>query len=121
MSKRSLLDHAIRIASALALLVAMTTSPLRPFHSSFLRGEPARSHWASSPARSTFPTRVVPTSVAMRPVSVKALPSETEEKELNGAARPALHFFDLSGLRTANSFKLSTTGDNAHSLHPLRC
>ena len=34
MHKRNVLNYGMRIASALALLVAMTISPLRPFHSS---------------------------------------------------------------------------------------
>lgn len=121
MSKRSLLNHIIRIASALALLVAMTSSPLRPFQSGFLRAESGRSHWAGSPFRSSFPARLVPTSVVMRPVLVKALPSESEEKELDGASGPVFYFFDLSRSLTAHSFRPSATGDKTQSLHPLRC
>ena len=57
MYKRSVLNHIIRIASALALLMAMTSSPLRPFHSgpSSSRPESSRSDWASRSGRCILP------------------------------------------------------------------
>lgn len=123
MSKRSLLNRIIRIASALALLVAMTSSPLRPFHSgsSSLCAECARPHWAGSSGRSSIPTRILPNSISMRPVSVKAIPCENEEEDLDGACRPALYFFVSSLPVSAISIENLATHDIVHSLHPLRC
>jgi hypothetical protein len=123
MRNRSVFNLSLRVASAVALLVALTTSPLRPLHSSCssVRPEFARSDWAGIPGRSSFPTRLLPTSVTVRPVSVKALPSANEEEELDGDSQPALRQFDLcSSVSPISIAKLATDG-NTHSFHPLRC
>ena len=98
MSRRGVLNHIIRIASAPALLVAMTCSPLRPLHAgpSCSRPECARSDWAGGRGRSSFPTRVLPTSVSIRLAPVKAIPTENKEEDLDGASRLAFYFFEIT-------------------------
>ena len=95
MASQRVFNHCVRIASAIALLVAVTFSPLRPnTGTGSLRSDFVRSDVARAPARPAFPLRVVPTSVASRPMSVKALRSENEEEEeLAGIIRPASDLF----------------------------
>jgi hypothetical protein len=107
--------------SAIALLVAVTVSPLRPVSGS-LRSDFVRSDFARAPARPAFPLRVVPTSVASRPVSVKALRSEKEEEEEPvGIIRPLGHLSAVPpSLRVVRSLDFAAHG-GVQLLFPLRC
>ncbi len=123
MGGRSVFNRCMRIASALALLVAVTISPLKPLRSSGYtsRSELARSDFASGPARVAFPIRVVPNSVTSRTVTVKALHTQNEEEESAGDIRPANHFFTIPpSLLDVASRDLTMRGD-ARLLFPLRC
>ena len=83
MRDRSVVNGFMSVASAAALLVALTSSPLRPLHSSLRPLLPGyfRCHLAGVPAYPAFPTRILPISVASRFFPVKALPSGNEEEE----------------------------------------
>jgi hypothetical protein len=123
MRKRSVLNQGMRIASAVALLVAMTTSPLRSFHSNSasLRPEATRPHCAGNPARLSFPARALPTSATARAFAVKAIPSENEEEDRDSVPRSVLSFFRAStSVSAAFSAKLAGVRES-HSFHPLRC
>ena len=124
MHKRNVLNDGVRVASALALLVAMMISPLRPLQTSFssLRPDPARAHWAGMPRRSaSIPARLSPTSVRTREVSMKALPSEIEEEDLDSALHAEFCFFTVLSATSAISIGELPTGESVPSLHPLRC
>lgn len=95
MVDRRALNVFVRIASALALLVAVTVSPLRLVKCSdgASRSDASHATLASCPAPYAFPIRVVPTSVASRPVVIKAL--HAEEEELSAITRQVGSFFSL--------------------------
>ncbi len=120
---RSVLSHCLRIASAIALLVAVTVSPLRPLRSTSgsLRTDVGRSDFASAPTRMAFPIQVVPTSATSRSVSVKAVRSENEEEEMAGVISRTGDFFIVPpSLRKAPSQNLAVRGCTP-LLFPLRC
>ena len=123
MRKRSVLTQVLRIASAVALLVAMTMSPLRSFHSNStsLRPDATRSHTAGNPGRSSFPARALPTSTSARTFAVKAIPSENEEEDRDIASRSVLPFFRADSSVSAVSSAKLVGRNEPHSLHPLRC
>jgi hypothetical protein len=116
-------NHCVRVVSALALLVAMTTSPLRPFkaNSGSDRPDAVRSNLAGAPKHLSFPTRLLPTSVVSRPVSVKALPTSNEEEELDGASHPDSDLFDPPHSVCAMPSAKPVPVSNVRSPHLLRC
>ena len=122
MVKRGVGHHCVRIATALALLVTVSSSPLRPFKSSS-NGGAVRSIVAFVPAAARAPDapRLSPTRTASRLVWVKALRTETEEEELTGATSTAAYRLDLPPATCLVFAKVFTATDGVESLYPLRC
>jgi hypothetical protein len=120
MVSRNVLNHCVRIGSAIALLVAVTISPLGPVSGS-LRSNFVRSDFARAPARPAVPLRVIPTSSASRPTSVKAVRSENEEEDLVGVIRPVSHFLAVPPSHSATPFRDFAPCGGIMLLFPLRC
>ncbi len=119
MANRSILNHGIRIASVLALLAGVMTSPLRP--SRLVAGVPSpRFHSDNLALPRTVSSRISATWFGSQPLLVKALPAESEE-ELNrttgpvwfGLDQPPAVAFKSEWILTASGFDLV--------FHPLRC
>jgi hypothetical protein len=119
MFSRNLFKHGICVTSALALLVAVMTSPIRPSRSNPGLSYPnyLRRNYSIPPTDSTRPS---PTSITSLQVRVKALRSE-DEKKLVGTTRLARCPFDLPPHPSLTPPRdLSTVGPLRAS-HPLRC
>jgi len=120
MVNQNLFHHTLRIASALALVVAMVTSPIQSSWSSG-GSSPAPVHLQRNahlpPTHSTLPSSK---SLAERQVRVKALPSETEE-DLIRVARTASWHLDLPLISApTHEWDLASSGPHG-AIHPLRC
>ena len=120
MVKGSILNHGIRAASALALLVAVMTSQIRPSRSTCVPSQPEclRRNFAIPSSHSTRPSAA---SVSPRAVPVKALPSENNEKELSGTIRPVGCSLDLSAHASPKPARDLTAFGLDRAPHPLRC
>ncbi len=79
MSSRDVLNRGICVASALALLVAVMTSPIRPSNLARALSRPdcLRRNFAIPPTHSTRPSAM---SIASPSARIKAVLSEEEEK-----------------------------------------
>ena len=122
MRNRKAVNSLMRVASAAAFLLTLTTSSLRPTNPnlrSLLPGY-SRCHLAGVPARAAFPTRLVAAPVASRVMPVKALPSGNEEEVLDSTSRPAGWFFEVCPPHSVLASEKLGIG-NVRLLHPLRC
>jgi hypothetical protein len=121
MSDRNILNRGICVASALALLVAVMTSPIRSLCpvNACSRLDCLRRNFAI-PA--THPARISLKTVVLRTAPVKAVRSETEEEKLSGTSCPAWCASDLppSSSPKAPAWAPATFG-LAQSSQPLRC
>lgn len=120
MSTPKVLSQAIRIASAVALVIAVTAAPVRAPRSAggSFRPNYFRRYYAPI---TTNPVRLAATSVSWCPAApVKALPAETEE-DLSGTACPAVYSFDVPTLPTLKPSLNLATSDQVRASHPLRC
>lgn len=120
MLAESQLNYSVRVVTALALLVAVTTSSIRPQNLAGVNSpaDHVRRNFASHTEHSA---RLTAASVPSRLGWVKAVRSEKEEEDLSGTARPADDVFDLCPPQSPiPSGHFSTTGD-VPSFHPLRC
>lgn len=91
---KNVIKRGICIASALSLLVAVMTSPIRPsIHAlSHTRPNCLRRNYAIPPSHSTRHSVV---SIALRVITVKAVRSEEEERKLGRMTSPAWCSFDV--------------------------
>jgi hypothetical protein len=122
MASRRVFNYCVRIASAIALFLAVTLSPLRPNPGTgSSRSDFVRSDFARAPVRPAFPPRLVPTSVASRQVSVKALRSEGEEEDVAEVIRAASHVFAVPPRLSAIPARSFTVSGGVQLLFPLRC
>jgi hypothetical protein len=119
MSKRNVLDRGVCVASALALLLAVMTSPIRPVDTLRTCSPPncLRRNFAIPP---THTARHFLKLATLGASLVKAVRSENEEEKLSRASRPAWYFFGLLPSPNASSSKLITPGLIRVS-QPLRC
>jgi hypothetical protein len=120
MVDQSQFNNWVRVITALALMVAVTTSLIRPQN---LVG----ASWPADHARRDFASpsehsaRLTAASVPSRLGWVKAIRSEMDEEDLSGMARPADDVFDLCPPQSPIPCgHFWTTGD-VRSFHPLRC
>jgi hypothetical protein len=121
MANSNIPNRYIRVVSALAFIVAVVSSPIRPL--SYGIGS-ARTGWLSPNvgARSTHSTPVSMTSVPSRPVRVKALPCERDDEEKlsteAGLARPFTDLTPPPALKPAHDLSAFASDRAPHS---LRC
>ena len=121
MANRNILRQSICAVSVLALLVAVTTSPLRP----------ARQGWGSSCANgirrnfgvsATTSTHVFARSFSPRTVSIKVVAVENEtEEELSTTTHAASHPIDPSQAPSSKPERDLATFGLDRVTHPLRC
>jgi hypothetical protein len=117
----NILNRWICIASALALLAAVMTSPLQPSidHNAFSRPGFLRRNFAIPPTRSAFLSLK---SVSLRAVSVKAVRSENEDEKLSRAARPAWCSLSLPPSPLLSEMPCAPAANGlARASKPLRC
>ena len=88
MSERDTLNRGIGAAAALALLVAVMTSPIRPA-SALGTGRRAGHHRRNFAMPPSHSTRLCVTSVTPRAMPLKAVRMESEVEENSGAPCPA--------------------------------
>lgn len=121
MTDRTSLKRWICVASALALLVAVITSPLRALSSSgaLARSDGFRRNLAIPPTRSaSFALK----SVTLRTAPVKAVRSETEEEKLSRAACPARYSLGPPAASPLRSPARTPAGFGPpRTSQPLRC
>jgi len=118
MSNRSVLDHATCIAFALALPVAVMTSPIRPSRSAggSVRTPYLRRNFALPPTHST---RLSATLIASPPDRVKTLSSGNEEEQ-SRTARPAYDSLELPPPPSLSPAR-DLTWVPIRATRPLRC
>jgi hypothetical protein len=120
MVNRPLLHHGIRVATAIALLVAVIISPIRPARSVGGSSHPVHlRHNFAGPT--THTPRHAVTSVTPRPVRVKALPSENEEEELSETTWSACCPFDPPPDPSSKPGQALAAFGPDRVTHPLRC
>ena len=119
MSSREILKRGICIASALALLLAVMTSPIRPSSAAggYPRPDCLRRNFAIPPTHST---RLSVTSVTSLSGRVKALRSESEE-EVSRTASPPCSPFDSPPPPVSFPLGDLTAFVLIRSTRPLRC
>ena len=109
------------VASAAALLLALTSSPLRPLHSKLA---PPRI-FPLSLGRSARLPGVSHSDFAdigcVRFFPVKALPSGNEEEEPDSTSRPACWFFEACPSHSVHAWEKLASIGTVRLLHPLRC
>ena len=116
----SIIGLLVRSASALALVIAITVSPIRrPSSANRPSGQDSFSRDSICSAKS--PARVSVTNDQSRPVRLKALSSENEEKEFNETGRHASGTFDGPTVSSPKLFGESLISGPALAVHPLRC
>lgn len=119
MASRTLLSKGVNVAAAIALIVAVLTSPIRHPRRAFLTSplECLRRNFAL-PQPHTAPSPHVP--VKARVVQIKALPSVSEER-LSDGGRLDFYILDpgfsFTIIPVGIQFAPSLTG----VIHPLRC
>ena len=120
MFKRRTHNTGLRILAALALVVAVLTSPIRPTKWLGAGGERdcLRRNFALAKV-SPLPCSVK--QVPSRLVQVKAIASETDEEEFTGAVRSAVSYFDLHSTPSTKPGRNPISPGLALTIHPLRC
>ncbi len=122
MANRLVLNRWIEVTTALALMVAVITSPIRPSRSANYPSDHAclRRNFSLPPARST-PQSVTP-GISGYASRVKALPSEDrEEEELTWTTRPACYLFIFQPSSPPKPARDSASGGPIRAIRPLRC
>lgn len=120
MRDRNLVDHCIRVVSALALLAAVMTSSSRPLkHASGCAAADCLSRTFASALK--YAARVTAAPIPSRPSWVKALRTEFEEEDLIETISSESEFFDLLSHQCPNPSGHFITTGTVRSLHPLRC
>ncbi len=114
----SVLNPVIRAVSALALLVAVMSSPIRPLRP-YGDSPPGSLRRNFGMPHSHFP-RPSAASIAPRAVQVKALTSKTET-ELSETTRLVGFSLDLSPHSSPNTARGLSASGLDRALHPLRC
>ena len=119
MSNRRFDILGIRVATALALLVGVMSSPMRPARTAVGSARPhcLRDN-VSLPTSQSWPVSV--TSVGSRPFQIKALASEGEE-ELKAATAPSCDSIDPPPLPSSKPPRDLTAFDPVRAPYPLRC
>jgi hypothetical protein len=117
MPKQFVLNHVVRLVSALALLAAVMTSPIRPSKAASGTSQPdyLRRNFGIPRHGSTHRTAVPHTS---RVVQVKALSSQTR---LDWTTHPARHHDDLARTDSREPRRASSAFHLDRAPHPLRC
>ena len=120
MFERNVVNHCLRIVSALALTVAMVTSSILVPNPPGGSSRPDHAHHTfASPVKQS--ARLNAGSLPSRAGLLKAVPCENEEEVLSEMAHPARGVLDVSPLQgRVISGHLATTGA-VQLLHPLRC
>ena len=123
MAARFTLNHGLRVASALAFLVLITSAPLRPLkcHAGsvqFVIAQPG--------AQKTLPhggdsSRFSAAAPSLRPVLVKAVASETEEDALAAIADSTSRLLLVPHAAPIGPSITKAARRDIQSLCPLRC
>ncbi len=120
MAHPRLLNHGLRLAVALALLVSVMTSPIRPQRPStdYGRSDCFRRNFAMPKDGSSHHRSPAP--IHARVVQVKALHSEAEEepRETSGSVE---HDFTPPPVSTCLATWCSNHEHLHRAMHPLRC
>jgi hypothetical protein len=122
MSSRNIFRHVVCVVSALALLVAVITSPIRPSTLAVRSSNPDCLGRNVSSQYTTHSSRLSATSVTSPTNRVRALPSDKEE-ESSEAACLAHYSFDLSPTLSTSRRPARNLADlgPVRAPHFLRC
>jgi hypothetical protein len=114
--RRHLLNG-IRVTAALALVVGVLTSPIRPSKASSVANPP--NYLQRNFGIPHSPSKHLPTSsAASRVIQVKALPSKQEQKQ---RSRPGDHLFVPAVADFVATEPADAVRSPAPAAHPLRC
>ena len=121
MATQSVLNYGIRVTSALALMLAVMNSPIRP--SRFGTDQSGRDFLRRNFATASVPlTRLSLTSVPSRADRIKAFVSENSEEEFGRATTPpACGPRDLRPTPSLKSPRAFATIGVDFAARPLRC
>ena len=118
MAHRRLLNNGIRVAAAMALVVSVMSSPIRPIHPT-TTVQPDHFRVFGMPKGHTTHHRA-PAPLHSRVLVVKAVRAETEDRLSETAGRAPLLFFSPPALSSG----VVSSGNRleiVRATHPLRC
>ncbi len=121
MSNLSRLNRAIRLATALALLVAVMVSPIRPAITAHATGHSRADRLRRNfgmPSKSSTTHHRPHAPVTSRVVQVKALSSQRQPDWTSDSVQ---HRVDLASAPSLEPGRHSTALGLDHTAHPLRC